>query len=187
MKFLFDFFPAAAFLIAMFIPENREEGIYLATKVIIVTSFLQIVISWAITRKIEKQYVLIFLVVLVLGSMTLFLHDERFIKWKPTIVFWLFSTICLGSEFIGKNNIPQKLMGHMFDAPALVWLRVNISLVTFFVVLGLLNIYVAYNFATETWAFFKVFGVMAINFVFILGLVMYLSRYMIEVETEKKD
>ncbi|NKB38197.1 MAG: septation protein A [Gammaproteobacteria bacterium] len=187
MKFLFDFFPAAAFLIAMFIPENREEGIYLATKVIIVTSFLQIIVSWFFTRRIEKQYVLIFLVVLILGSMTLFLHDERFIKWKPTIVFWIFSLICLGSEFIGKENIPKKIMGHMFDAPSAVWLKVNISLILFFVVLGLINIYVAYNYATETWAFFKVFGVMGINFVFILGLVMYLSRYMIEVEEKEKS
>lgn len=187
MKFLFDFFPAAAFLIAIFIPENREEGIYLATKVIIVTSFLQIIVSWLITRKIEKQYVIIFIVVLVLGSMTLFLHDERFIKWKPTIVFWVFSLVCLGSEYIGKTNIPQKLMGHMFDAPAPVWLRVNLSLFTFFLLLGIINIYVAYNFATETWAFFKVFGVMAINFIFILGLVLYLSRYMVEVEEEQKE
>ena len=187
MKFLFDFFPAVAFLIALFIPENREEGIYLATKVIIVTSFLQIIVSWFFTRRIEKQYVLIFLVVLILGSATLFLHDERFIKWKPTIVFWLFSLVCLGSEFIGKNNIPQKLMGHMFDAPNAVWLRVNISLTLFFIMLGLINIYVAHNYATETWAFFKVFGIMGINFVFILGLVWYMSRYMIEIEQEKKE
>lgn len=186
MKFLFDFFPAAAFLIALFIPENREEGIYLATKVIIVTSFLQIVISWLITRKVEKQYVLIFLVVLVLGAATLWLQDERFIKWKPTIVFWVFGLICLGSQMIGSKNIPQKLMENMFDAPAPVWLRVNISLSIFFAVLGLINIYVAYNFATETWAFFKVFGVMGINFVFIIGLVMYLSKYMIEIEQEEK-
>ena len=184
MKFLFDFFPAVAFLVAMFIPENREEGIYLATKVIIVTSFLQIIISWFFTRRIEKQYVLIFLVVLVLGSLTLFLHDERFIKWKPTLVFWIFSLICLGSQFIGKINIPEKLMGHMFEAPAAVWLRVNISLTLFFISLGLINIYVAYNYATETWAFFKVFGIMGINFIFILGLVWYLSRYMIEIEDE---
>ena len=187
MKFLFDFFPAVAFLIALFIPENREEGIYLATKVIIVTSFLQIIVSWLFTRRIEKQYVLIFLVVLVLGSLTLFLHDERFIKWKPTLVFWIFSLICLGSQFIGKANIPEKLMAHMFDAPAVVWLRVNVSLILFFAALGLINIYVAYNYATETWAFFKVFGVMGINFVFILGLVWYLSRYIIEIEPEEKE
>jgi intracellular septation protein len=187
MKFLFDFFPAVAFLVAMFIPENREEGIYLATKVIIVTSFLQIIISWFFTRRIEKQYMLIFLVVLVLGSLTLFLHDERFIKWKPTLIFWIFSLICLGSQFIGQINIPEKLMGHMFEAPATVWFRVNMILTLFFIALGLINIYVAYNYATETWAFFKVFGVMGINFVFILGLVWYMSRYMIEIEDEGEE
>lgn len=187
MKFLFDSLLGIAFLVALFIPDTIEEGIYLATKVIIVTSFLQFIVYWAVTRKVEKLYLIIFLVVLVLGSMTLFLQDERFIKWKPTVVFWIFSLICIGSQFIGKSNIPQKLMGHMFEAPAPVWLRVNISLFSFFVVLGVINLYVAYNFSTETWAFFKLFGVMAINFVFILGLVMYLSRYMIEVEEEQKE
>ncbi len=186
MKFLFDFFPALAFLIAIFIPENREEGIYLATKVIIVTSFLQVIISWLITRKVEKQYLIILAVVLVLGTATLLLHDERFIKWKPTIVFWVFSLICAGSEFIGSTNITQKVMGHMFDAPKEVWFRTNVSLILFFILLGFSNLFVAYYFDTETWAFFKVFGIMAINIVFICGLVLYLSRYMTEVE-EKKE
>lgn len=187
MKFLFDFFPAVAFLIALFVPENREEGIYLATKVIIVTSFLQIIVWWFFTRRIEKQYVLIFLVVLVLGSATLLLHDERFIKLKPTIVFWVFSLVCLASQYIGKDNIPQKLMRHMFNAPAVVWLRVNISLALFFIILGIVNLYVANNYATETWAFFKVFGIMGINLVFIIALVWYMSRYMIEIEKDDAD
>ena len=68
MKFFLDFLPGLAFLVALFIPENRQEGIYLATKVLIATSFLQIFLGWLLTRKIEKQYVVIFLVVLVLGS-----------------------------------------------------------------------------------------------------------------------
>jgi len=182
MKFLFDFFPALAFLAALYIPENREEGIYLATKVIIVTSFLQVLISWFISKKIEKQYLIIFIIVLLLGSATLLLHDERFIKWKPTLVFWIFSLICLGSQFIGDKNICHRFMGHMFDAPLIVWTRANLSLVSFFAMLGVINLFVAYNYATETWAFFKVFGIMGINFVYILGLVVYLSRYMIEPE-----
>lgn len=186
MKFLFDFFPAIAFLVALYIPEHREEGVYLATKVIIITSFLQVIISWLITRRIEKQYLIIFIVVLILGSATLWLHDERFIKWKPTLVFWIFSLVCLASEFIGKQNFPQKMMGHLFDAPNKIWRHVNISVVIFFILLGLSNLFVAYNFDTETWAFFKVFGIMGINFIYILGLVIYLSRYMIETEKSKE-
>ncbi len=180
MKFLFDFFPALAFLIALFIPESREEGIYLATKVIIATSFLQVIISWLVTRRVEKQYLIILAIVLVLGSLTLFLHDERFIKWKPTLVFWIFSMICVGSQFIGEKNIPRRMMEKMFNAPEIIWLRVNLSLVTFFILLGFSNLYVAKNFPTETWAFFKVFGIMGINFVFMAGLIMYLYRYLIE-------
>jgi len=187
MKFLFDFLPALAFLIALFIPENREEGIYLATKVIIVTSFLQVIIAWLVTRRVEKQYLIILAVVLILGSATLLLHDERFIKWKPTIVFWVFSAICAGSEFIGQKNIPRRIMGHLFAAPDNVWLRANVSLIVFFLLLGFINLYVAHNFDTETWAFFKVFGIMGINFVFILSLVLYMSRYMTEIEKEKEE
>ena len=187
MKFLFDFFPALAFLIALFIPENREEGIYLATKVIIVTSILQVAISWLVTRRVEKQYLLILAIVLVLGTATLLLHDERFIKWKPTLVFWIFSTICIASQFIGNKNIPRRVMEKMFAAPDIVWLRVNISLVSFFVLLGFSNLYVSKNFPTETWAFFKVFGILGINFVFMIGLVVYLSRYMIEPKEDTEE
>lgn len=187
MKFLFDFFPALAFLIALYIPESREEGIYLATKVIIVTSFLQVIISWLVTRRVEKQYLIILAIVLVLGSLTLFLHDERFIKWKPTLVFWIFSMICVASQFIGEKNIPRRMMEQMFDAPEIIWLRVNFSLAIFFILLGISNLYVAKNFPTETWAFFKVFGIMGINFVFIAGLIMYLYRYMIEQPENTKE
>ena len=187
MKFLFDFFPALAFLIALYIPETREEGIYLATKVIIATSFLQIVISWLVTRKVEKQYLIIFAIVLILGALTLYLRDERFIKWKPTLVFWVFSAVCLVSQFIGEKNIPRRLMEQMFDAPNIVWLRVNISLIIFFIALGFSNIYIAYYFATETWAFFKVFGIMGINFVFMIGLMLYLSRYMIKPKENSEE
>jgi len=187
MKFLFDFFPALAFLIALYIPESREEGIYLATKVIIVTSFLQVIISWLITRRVEKQYLIILAIVLVLGSLTLFLHDERFIKWKPTLVFWIFSMICVASQFIGEKNIPRRMMEQMFDAPEIIWLRVNFSLAIFFILLGISNLYVAKNFPTETWAFFKVFGIMGINFVFMAGLIMYLYRYMIEQPENTKE
>lgn len=186
MKILFDFFPALAFLAALYLPETREEGIYLATKVLIITSFLQVVIASLLSRRVEKQYLIIFIVVLTLGAATLTLHDERFIKWKPTIVFWAFAIICLGSEFIGGKNICTRFLGHMFEAPRLVWARANYSLVGFFSLLGLVNLYVAYNYPTETWALFKVFGILGCNFVYILGLVFYLSRYMTQSENSEE-
>ena len=144
MKFFLDFLPGLAFLVALFIPENREEGIYLATKVLIITSFLQIILGWFITKKIEKQYVVIFLVVLVLGSATLLLKDERFIKWKPTLVFWIFSLSFLASEYIGSRSLSVRLMGQFFDAPKNVWYRVNLSFVGFFLLCGFINLFVAF-------------------------------------------
>ncbi len=186
MKLFIDFFPALAFLIALFIPEQSGKAIYFATKVLIAATVLQLVAMWIITRRIEKQYLIILAVVVVLGGATLMLQDERFIKWKPTIVFWIFALVCLGSEYVGSKNIARRFLGSMFDAPVVVWARVNISFILFFLFLGLINLFVAYNFDTETWAFFKVFGFMGINFIFILALVIYLSRYMIEQDENKE-
>ena len=180
MKFFLDFLPGLAFLIALFIPDNRQEGIYLATKVLIATSFLQIFLGWLITRKIEKQYIVIFLVVLALGSATLLLRDERFIKWKPTVVFCLFSLAFLLSDYIGQRNLTQRLMGQVFNAPQAVWRQANWSFVAFFLLCGATNLLVAWNFSTETWAVFKLFGFLLLNIVYLAGLVMFLSRYATE-------
>ncbi len=180
MKFFLDFLPGLAFLVALFIPEDRQEGIYLATKVLIATSFLQIFLGWLITKKIEKQYVVIFLVVLVLGGATLLLKDERFIKWKPTIVFWVFSLSFLASDYIGSRNLSARLLGQVFDAPRNIWRRVNLSFAGFFLLCGFINLFVAYNFSTETWAMFKLFGFLLLNIVYLTGVAVFLSRYAIE-------
>ena len=187
MKFFLDFFPGLAFLVALFIPEDRQQGIYLATKVLIVTSFLQIFLGWIINKKIEKQYVVIFLVVLVLGSATLLLKDERFIKWKPTIVFWIFSLSFLASDYIGSRNLARRLMGQFFNAPGNVWRRVNLSFVAFFLLCGVTNLFVASNFSTETWALFKLFGFLLLNIVYLTGLALFLSRYASEQPQASKE
>lgn len=187
MKFFLDFLPGLAFLVALFIPEDRQEGIYLATKVLIAATFLQVFLGWLITRRIEKQYVVIFLVVLALGAATLLLRDERFIKWKPTIVFWIFSLSFLASDYIGKRNLSQRLMGQMFNAPQVVWRQVNLSFVAFFLVCGFINLFVAWRFSTATWATFKLLGFLVLNVVYLAGLVMFLSRYTIEQPQSGKD
>ena len=124
--------------------------------------------------------------VLVLGTATLLLKDDRFIKWKPTIVFWIFSLSFLASDYIGSRNLTQRLMGQLFDAPANVWYRANLSFVAFFLFCGFINLFVAYNFSTEAWATFKLFGFLLLNIVYIVGLTLFLSRYAIEQpETDK--
>jgi intracellular septation protein len=186
MKLFIDFFPALAFLLALIIPADHEQSVYFATEVLIAATVLQVGVVWLIHRRVDRQYLIILAVVLVLGGATLLFRDPEFIKWKPSVVFWIFSAICLASEFIGKQNIARRFLGSAFDAPPHVWMRVNLSLILFFLTLGFINLFVAYNYDTETGAYFKVFGFLGINFVFILGLVISLSRYMIEPDDNKE-
>lgn len=178
MKFFLDFFPALAFLVALFIPEDRQDGIYLATIVLIVASFLQVILGWLLTKKLEKQYLAIFVVALALGAATLLLQDERFIKWKPTVVFWCFSLAFLGSAYLGKRNLAARLMGQLFAPPERVWRQVNLAFVGFFLSCGFINLFVAFNFSVEIWAMFKLFGFLLLNLLFLIGISMFMSQYM---------
>ena len=184
MKFLFDFFPLVAFLIAFYYPDDRTQGIYLGIQVIIIASAIQIFVYWLVTRKFEKMHIITFVLTVVLGGATLLLHDELFFKWKPTAVNWLFALVFLGSQYIGKKPIVRRMMDHAITAPDEVWLKLNLSWVSFFIVSGIANIYVAYNFSTEFWANFKVFGLLGLTFVFALAQAAYMSRYMSEIEAE---
>ena len=180
MKFLIDFFPVLAFFIAFKIPENTEQGIYLATATIIVATLLQLAINWVIYRRFEKAHVITFAVVLVFGGATLWLHDERFIKWKPTIVVWIFAVIALASEFIGDKNLFRRFIGMVdenINVPDFVWSRLNLTLVVFFILVGLLNLYVAFNYDRAIWVDFKVIGLTLINVLFMAGQIFYLFRY----------
>ena len=180
MKFLIDFFPVLAFFIAFKIPENTEQGIYLATATIIVATTLQLAINWVIFRRFEKAHVITFAVVLVFGGATLWLHDERFIKWKPTVVVWIFAAIALASEFIGDKNLFRRFIGMVdknINAPDFVWSRLNMSWAIFFILIGLLNLYVAFNFDRAIWVDFKVIGLTLINVLFMAGQIFYLFRY----------
>ncbi len=181
MKFLFDFFPLIAFLVAFYYPENREQGIYYATATIIVASLIQVCLYWLFYRRWEKMHIITLVVVLVFGGLTLWLHDERFIKWKPTIVFWIFAAVLLGSQFIGKKNIIQRMM-NMADEkivlPPYAWNNLNMSWVIFFTAVGILNLYVAFNYTTEFWVSFKVYGITALNLIFVVAQVFYMYRFM---------
>ena len=188
MKFLFDFFPLLAFFVAFYLPEDREQGIYLATMTIMVATFIQITAYWLLYRKFEKMHLITFAVVLVFGALTIYLKDERFIKWKPTIVNWCFALAFIGSHFIGDKTLFQRMI-NMADnrlvLPAGVWRRVNISWACFFVLLGLVNLYVAHAFSTEFWVNFKAWGMTLINIIFLAGVFVYLYLYIRQAEEAK--
>ena len=115
--------------------------------------------------------------VLVFGGATVFLRNELFLKWKPTVLNWLFALVFLGSQFVGEKTIVQRLMAKadvQLSRPD--WLRLNLSWVAFFVFLGGLNIYVAYHYSTDTWVNFKVFGMLGLTLVFVIGQAFYIGR-----------
>jgi intracellular septation protein len=180
MKFLIDFFPVIAFFVAFYIPEDREQGIYLATAAAIAASFIQIAGTWLVKRRVENMHLVTFLLILVLGGATLLLQDKTFIKWKPTAVNWLFAVVFLGSQFIGRKPLVRRMLEHAVNVPDPVWTTLNLGWVGFFLLMGLINLYVAFSFSDEVWVNFKLFGILGLTLLFAVGQAFYLSRYVSE-------
>ena len=180
MKFLFDFFPILAFFIAFKVTGDSESGIYIATAVLMAASFIQITVYWMMYRRFENMHLITLGVVLLFGGATLLLHDEKFIQWKPTVVLWIFALVALASQYIGKKNVFQRMIQYSderISAPDVIWFRLNISLVLFFILVGTANIYVAYNFDRAIWVDFKVFGITILNLIFMGGAIFYMFRH----------
>ena len=186
MKFLFDFFPLVAFLIAFYIPEDREQGVYLGVQVMIVATLIQIIAYWLFTRKFEKMHVITLILTVVLGGATLLLKDVRFFKWKPTAVNWIFALVFIGSQFIGKKPIIRRMMDHAISVPDEIWTKLNLAWAGFFIFAGTINLYVAYNFSTEFWVNFKVYGLLGLTFIFAIAQAMYMSQHIKDINEEKK-
>lgn len=177
MKFLVDFFPVLAFFIAFYIPEDREQAMYVATAAAIAASFIQISALWLLKRKVEKLHLATFVLILVLGGLTLYLQDKTFIKWKPTAVNWLFALVFLGSRYIGAKPLVQRMMEHAITLPAAIWINLNTIWILFFLSIGCANLYVAYSFSDEVWVNFKLFGVIGLTLLFAVGQAFYLAGF----------
>lgn len=182
MKFLFDFFPVLAFFIAFYVPEDRDQAIYIATATAIIASVFQIVIYWIQNKRVEKMHIITLVLILVLGGATLLLQDERFIKWKPTAVYWAFATVILGSQFIAGKNIMKSMLNKQLELPESVWKPLNLSWAGFFAVVGIINIFIAYNFSTEFWVNFKMFGMLGLFFLFAICQSIFLAKYISDPE-----
>lgn len=179
MQLLFDFLPILLFFVAY-----KLEGIYVATGVLIVAVLAQTLISWIRHRKVSAMLLTSAVLVLVFGGLTLLVHDAVFIKWKPTIVNWLFAAAFLASQFMKGPTIVQRLMGEKMTLEAPLWTRLNLMWVVFFFVVGALNLYVAFNFSESTWVNFKLFGLMGLTLVFVLVQGLWLARKSEQVATD---
>ncbi|ABS78241.1 septation protein A [Coxiella burnetii] len=181
MKFLFDYFPIICFFVAY-----KFWGIYIATAAAMVVSALQVAIYWIRFRRFEKFHVITLIFILLLGSFTLVFHNAIFIKWKPTIVYWIFAIVLFGSHFFGKHTLVHRMLKEKIELPAKTWSRLNLSWALFFLILGVLNLFVVYNFDTNTWVNFKLFGTLALMLVFILGQAFYIARHAQNLKTNSR-
>lgn len=178
MKFLFDLFPVILFFIAF-----KFYGIFVATAVAIAATAAQVGYLKARGRKVETMMWLSLAIILLFGGATLALQDETFIKWKPTVLYWLFGALLAGAELgFGKNLIRALLEPQQLLMPEAAWKKLNWSWVGFFAFMGVLNLYVAYYFSTDTWVNFKLFGGMGLMLAFVILQAVYLSRHLQEKE-----
>ena len=187
MKFFVDFFPVLAFFVAYFIPRDRSQGIYWATAAAIAASIIQVTIVRLVQKKVEKMHIFTLLIILVLGSATLLLQDKRFIMWKPTVVNWGFGVVFFASQFIGEKNIIRRMMEKNFTAPDYIWTPLNMSWVIFFLLMGIINLVVAFNFSEQTWVNFKMFGMLGLTVVFAIGQSIFLAKHITVENSEDRS
>lgn len=202
MKLLFDFLPvilffgmfkyaearpdwAAAtatdwlgFMVSGGVVGPKEAPVLLATVVVILATAAQIAWLVARRRKVDTMLWVSLALVTVLGGATIWFHSETFIKWKPSVLYWIMGAAFWISQAVFGKNLLQALMGSQLELPAAVWQRLNVAWIVFFALMGLLNIYVAYTFSTATWVNFKLFGGLGLMLAFMVVQGVYLSRHL---------
>jgi intracellular septation protein len=165
------------FLVSGGVVGVTEAPVLLATVVVILGTLLQIVVLKSMGQKIDKMLWAGLVIVVVLGGMTLWFHDETFIKWKPSVIYWVMATGFFVTEIVLGKKMLAQMMGGQVDAPDAVWRRLGWGWVLFFVGMGVLNIWVAYHFSTDTWVSFKMWGSLGLTLAFTIAQGLYLGKH----------
>ncbi|MCF7485986.1 UNVERIFIED_CONTAM: hypothetical protein GTU68_017221 [Idotea baltica] len=181
MKQILDFIP-----LIIFFALYKMYDIYTATGALIVASAVQIVLTYVIYKKVEKMQIITFLMVAVFGGMTIFLHDDNFIKWKVTIVYALFAIGLTVSHIMGKSAI-KGMLGKEITLPEAVWSKINWAWTLFFTLCAILNVYVAFSLPLDVWVNFKVFGLLIATFAFTLLTGVYIYKHLPKDQHLQKD
>lgn len=192
MKQLLDYVP----LIIFFIVYKTEErvinvagfdytlgGIFSATEILILSSVIVYGGLYLVYRKLERNQLITLGAVLVFCTFTILFREEAILKWKAPIVNWIFAAIFLGTQLFARKNATELMLGHAVTMPAQAWRRLNFAWIYFFVFLGAINLFVAFTFH-DYWVDFKVFGSLALIFLFIIGQTVYMLPYLQEDEEE---
>lgn len=144
------------------------DGIFSATAVLMIATTLQVGITWLVTRTLERRLIWLLLAVCLFGAATLVFRNQMFIQWKPTIFNWVLAVIFGASQFIGDKNLMERSLGTQLHLPRAVWARLNLLWVANFVIVGALNLVVAYGFSEEAWVDYKLYS--AIGFTLVLTI-----------------
>jgi len=187
MKFLFDFFPIILFFVVFNSYDDQMDGVIAATKVMIAASAVQISLFWLKNRRFENMHLITLAMVAVLGGATIYFRNADFIKWKPTAVNWLFAIAFMGSEFIGKKSLLKRMMDKNISLPEPVWSRLNYAWVIFFILMGVVNLYVAFNYSLADWVDFKTFGMLGLTFAFVILQAFYMARHVGDPKVEESS
>jgi intracellular septation protein len=208
VKLLFDFLPIILFFVAFKVADANkaaaaafatshfgfmvsggivgpeEAPVLLATVVVVIATLVQVAVLLARGKKVDLMLWVSLALVVVMGGLTVWLHSETFIKWKPTLLYWVMAAAFVVAWFIWRKNLIRVLLGEQLSLPEPVWQRLNLAWAAFFALMGALNLWVAYTFSTPAWVNFKLFGIMGLLAVFALGQGVYLSRH---VRDEKQE
>jgi intracellular septation protein len=201
MKFLFDMFPvilffgvfkwgeghadAAQAMVGQYLSGLVSGGsvgpeqapILLATAVAIIATIAQIAYLLIRGRKVDGMLWVSLAIIVVFGGATIYFHNEAFIKWKPTVLYWVFAVVLVGAQLTMGTNLIRLMMKAQIDLPDPVWTRLNLAWAGFFAAMGALNLYIAFNFPTSVWVNFKLFGFMGLMIAFVIAQTMFLSKY----------
>jgi intracellular septation protein len=173
MKLLIDFFPILLFFVAF-----KVAGIYVATGVAIVATVAQIAWLRHRTGKVEPMQWVSLAVIVLFGGATIVAQNETFIKWKPTVLYWLMGATLMAGQLVFRKNLLKTLMGSQLELPEHAWRVTNWSWIVFFAAMGVANLWVAFHYDTDTWVNFKLFGGLGLMALFVIGQALYLGRYM---------
>lgn len=195
MKQLIDYIPLLVFFTVWMMDERLVSiggfehtigGVFSAAEFLLVTSILTYGSLFVIEKRLDKFQWITLVAVVLFCIPTILFRDTAFLKWKAPMVNWIFATVFLGSRFIGEKPAIEHMMGHAINAPRDVWLKLNSIWIVYFIVLGIINLVVAFTLSEALWIQFKVFGNMIITFAFIIGQMPMLSKY-IEIEEDSDN
>jgi len=179
MQFLYEIFPVFLFFLTF-----KFYGIYVATIVGIVSCAIQVLFTKCYKKKWDKAQLITLAVFTIFGGMTLYFHNPIFVKWKPTVVFWIFALVMLGSQLFTSKPIIERMLENVMQTkgsvPKNVWKKLNLIWIAFFIILGGVNLFIAYSYSNDTWVNFKFYGLTAAFFIFSFLQALYLSRYLSE-------